>query len=107
MEQKDKKTETIEKVEKVANVIDKSVMKADEILGSAKTKSGAVGSKVHIGIIVLAVLAMVRDSAMIWIALGVFALLFLKAITATVKKQMGSSQKKTETTEVKTEEEKK
>ena len=45
MEQKDKKIEHIEKAEKVAQVIDKGVVKADEIVDNMKKKSNFFGSE--------------------------------------------------------------
>lgn len=101
MEQKDKKIEHIEKAEKVAQVIDKGVVKADEIVDNMKKKSGDLGSKIQIGLIIIVVLALVRDTGLMWTAIGVFALLFLTKILGVVKKQMTPAPKVEEKTEEK------
>lgn len=93
MEQKDKKTERIEQAQKVASVIDKGVSKADEVMDSAKKKAGAVGSKVQVGLVIVAILAMIRDSGMIWILAGVLAILFSGKLIEMYKKM---SEKKEE-----------
>lgn len=106
MEQKNKKIENIEKAEKVAQVIDKGVVKADEIVDNMKKKSGDLGSKIQVGLIIIVVLALVRDSGLLWTALGVFALLFLTKILGIVKKQMTPSEKQKEKSQEKIEEKK-
>jgi hypothetical protein len=95
MEQKDKKTERIEQAEKVASVIDKSAVKTDEFIDGLKKKTGDTGAKVQLGLIVVAILAMVKDGSMLWILLGVMAILFSGKIIAAYKK-MATSEKKEE-----------
>lgn len=100
MEQKDKKTERIEQAEKVAGAIDKGVNKASEILDSGKQKSGDLGPKIQVGLVLVAILAMVKDPGMIWIALGIGAILFSGKLIAVYKK-MTASEKKEEKQEEK------
>lgn len=101
MEQKDKKTERIEQAQKVASAIDKSVTKADEAMDSVKKKAGAVGSKVQVGLVIVAILAMIRDSGMVWILAGVLAILFSGKIIEIYSKMSEKKEEKQKTEEKK------
>ena len=94
----DEKKTKMEIAEQVAATLDKGAKRADELLSSTKAKTGDIGSKITVAAVIILVLAMIRDSGLLWIALIVLALLFLKPILDVVKKQMAKSEYKKQVT---------
>jgi len=80
------KKSKMEIAEKVADVIEKTALKADSLVSNAKSKSGDHGSKVMVGLLVILALAIYSNPGLGLTAIVVFALLFLKPILGMVKK---------------------
>ena len=87
-EKKDGKIDKVEKAQKVAEVVDNVVLKADNMLGSMKTKAGSAGSKIQVALVIIVIVAALQNPGIIWIALGVGIVLFLTPILKMVKNQM-------------------
>lgn len=80
------KKSKMEIAEKIADVIEKSALKADSLVSDAKTKSGDHGAKVMVGLLVILALAIYSNPGLGLTAIVVFALLFLKPILGMIKK---------------------
>lgn len=97
MENKDKdqkKADRIQTVQKVGETIEKAALKSDEALGNAKAKMGDTGKKLTVGAALLLVLAVVKDSSLLWIGAAVFAVLFLPQLVEIYKKYSAKKEEK-------------
>lgn len=90
------KTDKVETVKKVGEAIEKTALKADEILGNSKNKMGDTGKKLTVGGTILLILAVVRDSGLLWIGAAVLAVLYLPQLVEVYKNQMKKMDEKKE-----------
>ncbi len=84
----DKSKKAIEKLEKAAGAMDKGVDWTEEKLSTVPSMLGAHRSKIIVGLVVLFVLALVRDPSLALIGVVIAVILFASQILKAVKDSM-------------------
>ena len=82
-----KNIEKIEKVEKAAKALDKGVEAADKQLAAVPSMMGEHRPKIMVGLVVLMVIALLRDPSLAIIGLLLVGFLYSSSILGAVKKQ--------------------
>ena len=82
------KTDKVETVKKIGEAVEKAALKADETLGNTKSKMGDTGKKLTVGGTLLLILAVVRDSGLLWIGAAVLAVLYIPQLVEMYKSQV-------------------
>lgn len=85
-EQNNEKKSKMEIAHKVADTIDKTVLKADSLVSNTKNKAGDAGAKVLVGLLIVLALAIYKNPDLGITIIIVFALLFLKPILSVIQK---------------------